>query len=177
MFKSKALLVLFSLVFCCTPAWAGESPGAERLASSSVAEIFYEIAYELAYQGDITAAEADQAIILLTAAMNLDRRADYVNPLLIKLTCQHSETDQSPFVYHLLGNYIDESADADLEPVRMAIRYLLAQLNSREEREKLLADIIKNHGGENAVIGWPIDSRNTRFTDRTILPDTGLRQK
>jgi hypothetical protein len=152
MFKSKAFLFLCSLVFCCTPAWSQGSLDTESLSSSSAAETFYEIGYEQANRPNITTAEAKQAIIILSAAINLDRSADYVNPLLIKLICQQTETDQSKFIYQLLGNYIDESADADLEPARQAIRYLLAQLNTREEREQLLKDIIKIHGGKNTVL-------------------------
>jgi hypothetical protein len=152
MFKSKALFALCSLVFCCTPALAGESLDTERLSSSAVAKVFYETAYEQANRPDITSTEAKQAIIILSAAINLDRNADEVIPLLIKLICQYSETDQSKYVYQLLGNYIDESANEDLEPARTAIRYLLAQMNTREEREKLLKDILKIHGGKNAVL-------------------------
>jgi len=153
MFKSKALLVFCSLVFCCTPAWSGESLGPERLYSSSVSKIFYETGYELAYQGDVTAAEAEQAIIFLTAAMNLDGNADDVIPVLIKLACQQSQKDRSALVYHLLRNYVDESDNIDLEPARAAIRYLLEQMNSREERETLITDMLKNIGGKNAVLG------------------------
>lgn len=153
MFKSKAFLVLCSLVFLIEPAWSAGSLSTERLYSSSVSKIFYETGYELAYQSDITAAQAEQAIIFLTAAMELDGNADDVIPVLIKLICQHSEQDRSALVYHLLTNYIDESDDIDLEPARAAIRYLLGQLNSREERETLLVDMINNLGGKNAVLG------------------------
>jgi len=153
MFKSKAFLVFCGLFLCCTPAWGQGAPETERLYSSSVSKIFYETAYELAYQGDVTTAEADQAIIFLTAALDLDSNADDIIPVLIKLTCQHSQQDRSALVYHLLTNYVDESENIDLEPARTAIRYLLSQLNSREEREKLLIDLLKNHGGKNAVLG------------------------
>lgn len=153
MFKIKALLVLCGLVFCCTPAWSGESLGPERLYSSSVSKIFYETGYELAYQGDVTAAETQAAIVFLTAAMNLDGNADDVIPVLIKLACQQSQKDRSALVYHLLRNYVDDSDGIDLEPARAAIRYLLEQINSREERENLLVDMLKNIGGKNAVLG------------------------
>ncbi|MHC4544420.1 MAG: tetratricopeptide repeat protein [Planctomycetota bacterium] len=152
MFKNKAFLVFSAFIFCCLPARAQGSLDSERLASASVGKIFYEIAYELANSSDITAAEAEQAITLLTATMNLDRNAHYVIPVLIKLTSRYSQRDQSKIVHLLLTNYVDKSADNDLEPAREAIRYLLDQLNSREEREKLLQEMLKKLGGENAFL-------------------------
>ncbi len=153
MFKSKALLSFCGLLFLSGPAWCAGQLGTERLSSSAVSQIFYETAYELAYRGEVTAAEADQAIVFLAAAMELDGNSDEVIPLLIKLICKHSQKDRSAVVYSLLTNYVDESEDIDLEPARMGIRYLLEQMNSREEREKLLQDMLKNPGGKNTVLG------------------------
>ena len=150
MFGSKAFLVCLAIMFCCSAAWSEEAPDSERLSSSSAANIFYEIAYELANHPDITSAQAEQAIIFLTAAMNLDSRANYASPVLIKLACQNSAHDNSELVRILLAKYVDKSAEADLEPARTAIRYLLEQLNSREEREKLLEETLKILGGKNA---------------------------
>jgi hypothetical protein len=152
MFKSKAVLVFSAIIFCCSPAWSQESLGSEELSSSSVGKILYEIAYEMANRPDITADQAEEAIIFLTATMNLDKNADYVYPILIKLACQYSDRDHSELVSYLLVNYVDKSAEDDLEPARTAIRYLLGQLNSREEREKLLEAMLKNLGGKNAVL-------------------------
>ena len=150
MFRSKAFLVCLAIMFCCSAAWSEEAPDAERLSSSSAANIFYEIAYELANRPDITSAQAEQAIIFLTAAMNLDSRANYASPVLIRLACQNSARDNSELVRILLAKYVDKSAEADLEPARTAIRYLLEQLHSREEREKLLEEMLKILGGKNA---------------------------
>ncbi len=152
MFKSKSFLVLSALIIFCLPARAQEPLDSEHVTSSSAGNIFYDIAYELANSPEITAAEAEQAIIFLTAAMNLDSSANYVIPVFIKLASQYSERDNSKLVYQLLTNYVDRSAEADLEPARVAIRYLLKQLNSREERENLLEGMLKNMGGDNAFL-------------------------
>jgi tetratricopeptide (TPR) repeat protein len=53
-------------------------------------------------------------------------------------------------VYHLLAGYIDQFAD--LEVAEKAIRYLLDRLDSREQREQLLEELLKNLGGRNAVL-------------------------
>lgn len=153
MLKSRSFLV-FSMVFCCSlSAWAqpdvsGLDSG--RLFSPSVGERFYEVAYELANSPDIGGAEAEQAIIFLTATMNLDGGAKYVHPVLLKLACQYSERDYSQLVHHCLANYVD--GKADLEPVREAVHYLLEQLDSREQREKLLEEMLKDLGGKSAVL-------------------------
>jgi hypothetical protein len=152
MFKSKSFLVFSAIIIFSLPAW-GQGPGdSKQLTSTSSSNVFYEIAYELANSPEITAAEAEQAIIFLTAAMNLDSSSKQVIPVFIKLVSQYSERDNSKLVYQLLTNYVDKSADADLEPARVAIRYLLKQLNSREEREILLEGMLKNMAGKNAFL-------------------------
>lgn len=152
MFKSKAFLVLTAITFCCSSARAEGPSDSEYLLSSSVGKIFYETAYELANKPDMTPAETEQAIILLTAAMELDRNADYVNPVLIELTCQYSARDHSQLVYQLLADYANKYGGTDLEPVRAAIRYLLGHLNSREERQQFLVNMLKNLGGNYPVL-------------------------
>ncbi len=175
MFKSKSFLVFSAVIIFCLPARAQGPLDSEHLNSTSAGNIFYEIAYELANSPEITTAEAEQAIIFLTAAMNLDSSANYVIPVLIKLTSQYSEQDNSKLVYQLLTNYVDKSADADLEPARMAVRYLLEQLNSREERENLLEGILKNMGGNNAFLDSELATSLGMLTAET--PDLASAQK
>jgi len=143
-------LMTFALIFCSLPARSQGLPDTERLFSPSVGQKFYEIAYELANSEDVNGTDAEQAIIFLTAAMNLDSRADYVHPLLINIACRYSNRDYSEMVHNLLVNYVDESAD--LEVVSQAVRYLLERLNSREQREQLLEDLLQNLGDKNALL-------------------------
>ncbi len=152
MFKSKSLLVISAIVICCLPASAQGPGDTERLTSASAGKVFYEIAYEIANSPDITIAEAEQAIIFLTAALNLDNSASDVIPVLIKLTTQYSARDNSKLVYQLLTTYVDKSAEADLVPARVSVRYLLNQLNSREERENLLKKMLRDMGGKNTFL-------------------------
>jgi len=65
-----------------TPRSAPNSPAraSKPLFSASVAERFREIGYELAHAESLTEAQADQAIILLTAARSLNGRAAGVEP-------------------------------------------------------------------------------------------------
>ncbi|MEE9371078.1 MAG: hypothetical protein V3W45_06370 [Sedimentisphaerales bacterium] len=158
MLKSTAFLGLLALFFYSLPAlaqspsdWSRPSEGQDdQLFSPSVGQLFYEIAYELANSEDITRTQTEQAIILLNATLSLDRRANYVRPVLISLAYQHSEQDHSELVYDSLVDYLNESAD--LEPIREAVRYLLERLNSREQREQFLQEMLQNLGGKNAAL-------------------------
>ena len=183
MLKSRPFLVFSILLFSSLSAQAQDPFEAERLFSPSVAQRFYEIAYELANEIEnsdsdpilqkdrkmethstertekeklnatrytLHANKTEQAIMFLIAAINLDNRANYVLPDMIKLTSRHSNRDYSEMVYNLLANYVDESAD--LEVAKEAVRYLLERLNSREQREKLLQDLLRDLGGKNACL-------------------------
>ena len=150
MLKSRFFLV-FSILLCCSlSVWAQGAADSDRLFSPTVAKRFYEIAYELANCPDISSAPAEEAIIFLTAAMNLDSRANYVYPVMLRLACRHPERDYSQLVHNLLENYVNDKAD--LEPVREAVHYLLEQLNSREEREKLLGEMLNKLGGKSDAL-------------------------
>jgi len=142
--------MVFAVTICPLSARAQVLPDKEPLFSPSVGQIFHEIAYELANSKEPTETEAEQAIIFLISTMNLDTRAIYVLPDMIKLIPRHPERDYSEMAYNFLLNYVDESAD--LEVVREAVLYLLDRLNSREQREQLLADLLQNIGGKNAVL-------------------------
>ncbi len=161
MLKSWPFLVFSILFFCSLSAWAqgpqDQAPvlrePSEQLFSPSVAQRFYEIAYELAPKGladseDIRGPKVEQAVIFLIATTALDSRANYIHPVLIKLAGQHSARDYSELVYNSLARYLDESAD--FEPAREAVLYLLERLDSREQREQLLRYLLTNLGGKNA---------------------------
>jgi len=121
------------------------------LVSPSVGKVFYELAYDLANSQDAGGTEAEQAIIFLMAAMELDRNNPAVRPLLINLACRDTKQNYSGLVYNLLLEYVDEFAD--LEVVRKAIYYLLERESSVEERQKMLETMLGTIGGRNSVLG------------------------
>jgi len=168
MLKGRSFLVFSAFFFYALPApvvaqtqgltWAQAPLGEEKLFSPSVGQKFYEIAYELANSADLSTSEAEQAFIFLTATMNLDSRANYVLPDMIKLASRYpppasilrSETagDHSQMLYDLIRQYVDESSD--LEVTEQAVRHLLEQFDSREQREELLEDLLTTLGDKNA---------------------------
>ena len=126
-----------------------ESP-AQQVLSSSVSQKFYELAYELANSEDAQDPQFEQAMAFLRAAMELDTNIKDAHVLLINLGCRNSQQDHSELVYSLLANYVDESAD--VEVAKKAVEYLLAHLNTREQRENLLEQILKTLGSKNVVL-------------------------
>jgi len=139
-----------------SPALSGPAAGPKQLFSPFVAQRLYEIACELTDSENVTESQAEQAIVFLTAALNLDSDADYCVPVLIKCACRYTQTDNSALVSRLLADYIDESADR--QTVMDAVRYLLDRLDSREQREKLLENMLRNFANKNFVIGSEIST-------------------
>lgn len=129
---------------------AGSALAQEQLSSDSVSRRFFEIAHELAGANNVTGPKLEQAIVLLTAAIELDNEAKTARRLLIELACRRPEPDRSKLVYELLVDYADEFADLDV--AETAVAYLLEQMNTREEREKFLEQILDAVGG-NSVLG------------------------
>ncbi len=129
----------------------GAAPEQGRLYSPSVAQKLHDAAYELANLEGAGAAEIEQAIVLLKAAMELDSGADYVRPTLIEQACRDSRNDHSELVRGLLPDYVDQSADVGV--VRKAVTYLLERQNSREGREKALEELLMTAGNKNTVVG------------------------
>ncbi len=163
MFRDRSIAVLLAIGLFTAPAWAqtwGSGPSLspstraamvpEPLFSPSVASRFLEIAYELAQSQDITGPQADQAIILLTAAKRLNREAPNIEPLLLKLATRHAEKDYSEQVLVWLQNYVSESADRTV--VTDATRYLLDRLDSREQRAGLLEKLVSRIGNRNQAV-------------------------
>jgi len=138
---------LFLILFFSSLLYGADATSPDQLFSPTVAQKFYETACELANGRDSGRPQIEQAVIFLTAAQALDSRAVYTLPDMIKAVCQYPQKDYSELVYNILANYLDEFSD--LEVARTAVRYLLDRLNSREEREKFLQEMLKTLGSKN----------------------------
>ncbi len=148
MLKRRSFLV-FSILLCCSLlTWAQGTLDSEQFFSPSLGQKFYEVTYEMANSEDINGPEFEQAVIFLNATLDLDSRANYVYPVLIKLAAKYPAKDYSGLVYHSLSKYLDKSTD--YEPAREAVQYMLEQLNVRERREQLLMSLLQNLNGKNA---------------------------
>jgi Tfp pilus assembly protein PilN len=154
-----SMLVLLSCHICYAQDILGDAPQgpvtparteSDKLFSPPVGRTFYDIAYELANNPNITAQQIEQAITLYTATIKLDSSAKYILPDMIRLLTQHPQRDYSELMYQLLINYVDKSAD--LEVTQQAISYLISRMSSREEREQLLEQLLAKLGGKSAIL-------------------------
>ena len=174
MYVKTSFLLLATLLLCPLPARAQRPTAADReraaatpgqfgstrsarpspefgqSSSVSASRVFYEIAYELADAKNVTGPRLEQAIAFLTAAIELNGDNKAARPLLIELAGRQPERDRSSLVYELLVGYVDESADLDI--AGKAVAYLLEQMNSREERERLLEQMVDVLGSGNHVL-------------------------
>jgi len=199
MLKGRSLLVILSALLCCSASTEagdilrssssldfqrGTTRASQRSAASQssigatpIAERFYEIAYELTNSEDFTAPQAEQAIVLLTAAKELGGTVDQsfggaqdrIHPLLIKLACEYSKQDYSQQVYSWLTKYVDGPIDprfrgpqdglrqdrpapAEAGVAKEVIRYLFDRCDTREQREQILGQMMAEFGDKNAVL-------------------------
>jgi len=167
MLKRTPFLVLSALLFCSVSVWAQglttantnlfgpintaiSPPEPGQLSSPSISRKFYEIAYELANSEDAAGPKVDQALVFLAASMKLDSDAKGIRPLMIEFACRNPERDYTNLVYSLLIDYVDEFAD--LEVAKKAVSYLVGRTNSREQREKLLEQMLETLGGKNTIL-------------------------
>jgi hypothetical protein len=140
-----------AVLLCCAVVCLAQGPSESRpLYSPSVGQSFYEVAHELAGAEQLDALEIEQGVILLVAASRLDGAADYMLQDLIRLAAGNPDRDYSELIEQVLAKYVDESAD--LEVVRQAVSYLLARLNSRDQREQLLEQMLGKLGRKSKAL-------------------------
>ncbi len=163
MVKDRSLAVFLALALVAGSAWTQTvpatqtlprpgmrpEPASDAIASPSAADRFWEIAYEMAHSQGVTGPQADQAIVLLTAAKTLNSRAA-VEPLLLELATRYGTRDYSQQVRLWLESYVNETADRAI--VAGAVKYLLDRLSMREDRQKLLQDLTGKIGNRNPTI-------------------------
>lgn len=139
--KTRFCAALMAIVFACAmPGYAGSTFDSNQLTSEITAQTFYYLAKQITSAEDTNQTRAEQAIIFLQAALRLDKRADYVTPELFKLLSRYPAANQSPFVRQILVNYLKRPTDFIV--IRNALSYLLNEAATREEREKVIQDLL-----------------------------------
>jgi hypothetical protein len=140
-----------SSALAATPSGTTPAPTVSRqgLASSSVTKRLIDVAYDLRYGPGLTPAKAEQAIVFLQAAGQLDAGAD-VAPLLLELACQHSTQDHSAQVPEWLLRCTQPSVD--LDAIRSAVRYSLERLDTPQRRDQFLGALLDRIGGKDPIL-------------------------
>jgi len=140
-----------------TPARGRDVP--QALSSPSAAARLRDVAYEVAQSKTLTGSQADQAIVLLTAARNLTSLtagqssgagSGAVEPLLLRLSCGSAQRDYSNQIIPWLQTYVGSSCDRVI--VRDAVQTLLNKAASWEDRKRLLEELVTKIGNRNAAV-------------------------
>jgi hypothetical protein len=179
MFKKSGAIILQMLCICGFLASAQTLRSEQEMFSPTAAMAFYDIAHELANseseKTQVTRQQAEQALVFLSAASQLDNQADYFLPDLIKMACRFESPlslgladvygrtvdpndptkfiepkDNSQLIVGLLAQYVNQ--DSDLQVVREAIQYLLSRLDVREQREQMLLALLTRFRKKNDVL-------------------------
>jgi hypothetical protein len=119
----------------------------EKLFSPSVSQLFYETAYEISHRDNLTDSQAQQAIVLLNAAMELDSSTGFATADMLEIMSRPGSKSNLQMLYDTLIKYTNKNADSLV--ATNAAKYLLNQLDSRQQREILLRRMIQDIGESN----------------------------
>jgi tetratricopeptide (TPR) repeat protein len=122
----------------------------EKLFSPSVSQLFYEMAREISLSENITDSQAEEALVLFRAAMELDVGADAAAADMLKILSRPGPPRHLQLLYDTLIKYVGKNADSQV--AANAVRYLIEQLDTRRQREVLLSRLLRDIGESNPVI-------------------------
>jgi len=138
---------LLTIIIISASAFAADQQA--QLSSPLAAQAIYQTGYQLCTRDNAGLTQANQAIILFTAAAMLDSRADYIAPEIIDLAWRFPQGDFNEPVRFALERYMNIGRTADLEVASRAMKYLLEKLGSREEREQFLLTLMEKYKDTN----------------------------
>lgn len=151
MAKGRFVFIFSVLLLCAlTPRSAQGLGAALEVFSPVTAHTFHDIAGDIGPADQLSGNRAEQALILLYAATQLDDRPGYVYPELLTVASQFTDKQYGPLVYFIFEQYVTENSD--LEISHKAVRFLLGNQDSRQAREALLTTLLKRSGKKNTAI-------------------------
>jgi len=121
-----------------------------RMRSPVAAAAFFDLACQLRYTPGLGKAQADVALALLQAAMELDPDTTAYYGMAIELASRYAGGDYAKEVGQWLGRYISPSAQFAV--CRLGIDYVLGRLSTSKEREQFLQGLLESSAGRNAVV-------------------------
>jgi tetratricopeptide (TPR) repeat protein len=125
-----------------------------QMSSAVTAESFYRLGKQL-YTGAGVGVQGERtALQFMNAAVALDSFAAYAIQDYVYLKTRLNEREDWQKMRRLLINYLDRQPETEV--ARGMVRYLLDDLNSREERERTLADLLTLVADKNKELGSDI---------------------
>jgi tetratricopeptide (TPR) repeat protein len=155
MHKHKLYLSLMLLMLLISVSLLYAQPDTQQLYSPQIALQFHKIVYELYNSGDFDISDAEHSRVFLTAAMNLDDKADYLLTDMLNVGLTVTGEDDKNLFFQVLGKYL-ANPDLDLALAKQAVRHLAAQMDSRQQREDMLSMLLRATSRENSMLASEI---------------------
>lgn len=150
--------VRMGLIVVLLACGAGIAAEPQTLFSPLTAETFQTMACEMYSPPDADAIRATQAVVLLEAAIQLERRSDYLTEDLLRACAASGRVDFANMAYTALGEYAGMPR-VDLEVARETVDYLLATADSRRRREEILAALLIATSDKNPLFRSDLEVR------------------
>ncbi len=144
-------IIVFGFVLSAQAGTAVDLDESQKLFSPVTAQTFHETARHLAKAPGAGERQVAQAMCFLYAVADLDPRAHYVLEDVLRIGAQSSGSDYMDVVSGALARYIDRP-NIDLVVARTAVAYMLDGVDSRGDRERILAEQIKAAEGKNPTL-------------------------
>ncbi|MBN2020123.1 MAG: hypothetical protein JW749_07855 [Sedimentisphaerales bacterium] len=132
------------------PTATGTPKPPEKLFSPSVSQLFYGIGHELSHDNDSSESKVQQTIVFLDAANELDFSSELVPADLLTIASRPGHTRNLYMLYNLLIKYVSKNSNSLV--ATNAIRFLLGQLDYREQKEKMISRLLLDLGDSNLYI-------------------------
>ena len=142
-----ALIMIYCLIFNFQPCLGQQSSPYTELSSQSCGRSFFDMAYEKVTSEKADEFSARQAVVFFQASKELDSSNNDIQPELIRQICRLSLKDNLLFVYNLLERHLNQQPDYGV--INDAVSYILNTANTREERERLIAELQEALKGKN----------------------------
>ncbi|HEV58400.1 MAG TPA: hypothetical protein ENN87_13055, partial [Phycisphaerales bacterium] len=150
--------VRMGLIVVLLACGAGIAAEPQTLFSPLTAETFRTMAYEMYSPPDADPIRVTQAVVLLEAAIQLERRSDYLTEDLLRACAASGRVDFANMAYTALGEYAGMPR-VDLEVARETVDYLLATADSRRRREEILAALLVATSDKNPLLRSDLEVR------------------
>ncbi|MDH7600198.1 MAG: hypothetical protein QHH07_11285 [Sedimentisphaerales bacterium] len=121
-----------------------------NLRSPVAAYAFYDLACQIRYTPGLGKAQADLAVGLLEAAIELDPDNMAYYGLAMELACRYGGRDYTRDVGRWLARYISPSAQ--FGQCRLAVDYALERLGTPKEKEQFIQALLESSAGRNAAV-------------------------
>jgi len=146
------------LAVCTTVVGLSVAVEPQELFSPLTAETFQAMAHETYTAPDADQARVAQAVVVLEAAIRLERRSDYLVEDLLRACAKSKRLDFANTAFTVLGQYATLPR-ADLEVARETVDYLLETSDSRQRREEILAALLVAVAEANPLLRSDLETR------------------